>query len=186
MDLTGYPQTACIHLIASYLDDRSYTLCDSWSCLLAAFVGLHGCHCPWYWVNGIRYLPRSSLLPMRMGFFWHVMSTFSSLCIVTPSLVKMETLPSLAFFPTLIIEVGDSSNVSASADFLESCSNGSVVTQLPLQAPPLATPAFLYNILNIGRRWTLPQKNGQKKIRPTDIENIIQERRSSQWRRLQW
>ena len=79
------------------------------------------------------------------------MSTSSSLYTVTPSLVKIETLPSSADFPTLISDVGNSSNVSASADMLESCGNVSVVTYLPLQAPPLSTPNFLANILNIGR-----------------------------------
>ena len=88
---------------------------------------------------------------MRMGFFLHVMSTSASLCIVTPSLVKMETLPSSDVLPTLISEVGNSSNVSASATLLESCRNGSEVTYLPFQAPPLATPTFLSDIINTGR-----------------------------------
>ena len=59
-----------------------------------------------------------------------------SLYTVTPSLVKIEMLPSSAIFPTLISNVGDSSDVSAYASLLESCRNGSVV-------PPLATPTFL-------------------------------------------
>ena len=151
VELTGYPQNSRIHLIASSLDGRSYTICAIWIFLLAAFVGLHGCHCPWYWVNGIRYLPHSSLLPMRMGLLWQVMRTSSSLCIVTPSFVKMDTLPSSAVLPTLISKVGNSSNVSASAAFMESCGNGSEVTYLPLQDPPLATPTLLSDILNIGR-----------------------------------
>ena len=149
--LTGYTHTVCIHLIASSLDGRSYTLCSSCSCLITAFVGLRGCHCPWSWVNGIRYLPRSSFLPTRMVFLWHVMSKSSSLYSVTPSLVKMDKLPSSAVFSTLISDVGNYSNVSASAAFLESCGNGSEVTYLALQAPSLATPTFLYDIINIGR-----------------------------------
>ena len=150
MYLTGYLQTACIHLTASSLCVRSYTLCACCSFLLAYFVGLCGCHCPWFWVKGIRYLPHSSLLPMRMGFFWHVMSTSSSLYTVTPSLVKMDMLPSSAVLPTLISYVGNSSNVSASSSLVESCSNGSEVTYLPLQSPLLANPTFLSDILNIG------------------------------------
>ena len=63
----------------------------------------------------------------------------------------MDTLPSSAVFPTLISDAGNSSNVSASAALLESYGNGSVVTYLPLQDPPLATPTFLSDILNIGR-----------------------------------
>ena len=93
MDLTGYPHTVCIQLMDSSLDDRSYTLCACCSFLFASFVVLRGCHCPLFWVNGMRYLPRSSLLPMKMGFLWHVISTSSSLNTVTLSLVKMDTLP---------------------------------------------------------------------------------------------
>ena len=63
----------------------------------------------------------------------------------------MDTLPSSAVFPTLISDVGNYSNVSASAALLESCGNGIVVMYLPLQATPLATPTFLSDIINIGR-----------------------------------
>ena len=56
------------------------------------------------------------------------MSTSYSLYTVTPSLVKMDRLPSSDVLPTLISEVGNYLNVSASADFLDSCGNGSVVT----------------------------------------------------------
>ena len=128
MDLTGYPQTVCIHLIASSLDGRPYTLCAIWSYLLADFMGVCGCHCPWSWVNGIRYLPRSSPLTMIIGFFWYVMLTSSSLCIVTPSFVNMDKFPSSDVLPTLISEVGNYLNVSASAAFLESCGNVSEFT----------------------------------------------------------
>ena len=74
-----------------------------------------------------------------------------SLYTVTPSLVKIEMLPSSAIFPTLISNVGDSSNVSAYASLLESCRNGSVVRYLSFQASPLATPTFLADSRNIGR-----------------------------------
>ena len=63
----------------------------------------------------------------------------------------MDTLPLSAVFPTLISEVGNYSNVSASSALLESCRNGSEVTYLPLQASPLATPTSLSGIINIGR-----------------------------------
>ena len=69
---------------------------------------------------------------------------------MTPSLVKMDTLPSSAVLPILIINVGNSYNVSDSAYLLESCGNGSVVMYLPFQTPTLYTPTFLSNILNIG------------------------------------
>ena len=70
---------------------------------------------------------------------------------MTPSLVKMDTLPLSAVLPTLIGNIGNYSHVSTSTALLESCRNGSVVSYLPLQAPPLATPNFLSDILNIGR-----------------------------------
>ena len=79
------------------------------------------------------------------------MSKSSSLYSVTPSLVKMGTLTSSDVFPTLISKVGNYSNVSASDVLLESCSNGSAVTYLPLQALTLTTPTFLSDILNIVR-----------------------------------
>ena len=63
----------------------------------------------------------------------------------------MDILPSSAVLHTLISEVGNSSNVSASDDLLESCGNGSEVTYLTLQAPSLDTHTFLFDILNIGR-----------------------------------
>ena len=146
--LTGYPYTSCIHLMAYSLDSRSYKLCACCRYLLAYFLGLRGCHCPWSWVIGMRYLPRSCLLPMIMGFLYHVINTYSSLYTMTPSLVKMDTLASSAFLPTLIRYVGNSSNMYTSAALLESCGNGSVVTYLPLQALPLANPTFLADTRN--------------------------------------
>ena len=52
--------------------------------------------------------------------------------------MKMEMLPSTAVLPTLINNVGDSSNVYDSASLLDSCGNSSVVMYFPLQAPPFA------------------------------------------------
>ena len=69
---------------------------------------------------------------------------------LTPSLVNIYTLPFSDVFPTLISEVGDYSNLSASANLMDSCGNCSDVTYLPLQAPPLATPTFLSDLLDIG------------------------------------
>ena len=76
----------------------------------------------------MRYWPRSSLLPTRMGFVLHVINKYSSLYILTSSFVNMDTLPSLAVLPTLIRDVGNYLNVYASPAFLESCGNGSLVT----------------------------------------------------------
>ena len=79
------------------------------------------------------------------------MSTSYSLYIVTPFLLKMDTLPSSTVLTTLISDVGNYSNVSVSDALLESYGNGSILTDLPLKAPPLATPTFLSDIFNIGR-----------------------------------
>ena len=62
---------------------------------------------------------------MIMGFLWHVINTSSSLYILTPSFVKMETLPSSDVFPTLIRDVGNYLNVSDSDALSESYRNGS-------------------------------------------------------------
>ena len=151
VDLTGYPHTTCIHLIAYSLDGRSYRLCACCCFLFACFVGLRSFYCPWYWFNGIQYLPRSYLLPMKMGILWHVMSTSSSLYTVTQSLVKVDMLPLSDLLPTLISDVGNFFNVSASAALLESCRNDSAVTYLIFKALLLSPPTFLSDILNIGR-----------------------------------
>ena len=68
-----------------------------------------------------------------------------------PYLVKMDTLPLSYVLPTLISNVGDYLNLSVSAALLEIFRNGSVVTYLKFQAPPLATPTFLADTRNIGR-----------------------------------
>ena len=65
--------------------------------------------------------------------------------------VNMDTLPSSAVMSTLIKYVGNYSNMSASAALLDSCRNVSLVTYLPLHAPPLATPTFLADTYNISR-----------------------------------
>ena len=63
--------------------------------------------------GGMRYRPLLSRAPMRIGFPLQVISTSSSLCTVTLSLVKLEMVPASEVFPTLIRECGKSSNVSA-------------------------------------------------------------------------
>ena len=99
----------------------------------------------------MRYLPRSSLLPLRMSFLWYVMNTYYPLYNVIPSLVKMDTFTLSAVLPTLIRNVGNSSNAPDFAALLEICGNGSVVTYLSLHALPLATPNLFADTRNIGR-----------------------------------
>ena len=59
-------------------------------------------------------LARLSRLLIRIGAPLHVISTYSSLCTVTPFFVKMEILPSSDVLLTLKSEDGKLSKVSAS------------------------------------------------------------------------
>lgn len=115
VDLTGYPQTACIHLMACSVEGKSYTLFACRRTCLAFLLGLCGCHCPCCCVSGILYLPCSSHTLMRIGSPLHVIKTSFSSKRVTPSLVNMETVPLSAVLPTLISDVGKSSKVLAVA-----------------------------------------------------------------------
>ena len=65
---------------------------------------------------------------MNSGLFLHVMSTSFLLCTVTPSLVKIDIVPSLAVFPTLIRDVGNSLNVSACLAFDDNDGKDKLVT----------------------------------------------------------
>ena len=66
------------------------------------------------------YCPCSLRTPMRMGSPLHVMSRSSSLCTVTPFLVKMEMVTLSGVFPTLINDVGKVLKVSACVAFVDS------------------------------------------------------------------
>jgi len=70
----------------------------------------------------------------------HVMSTSCSLCTVTPSFVKIDIVPSSDILPTLISELGKSSNESVLAARSDSCLNGRRLTCLAVVVPLLATP----------------------------------------------
>ena len=69
---------------------------------------------------------------------------------MTPYFLKMNTLPSLAFFLTLIRDIWNFLNVSDSTSLLESYGNGILMTYLPLHAQPLFTPTLLAGTCNIG------------------------------------
>ena len=126
----------CINLIDSSVDGRSYTLLACWIYFYDFIVDLRGCHCPQAWVNGMQNRPRSSRLPMKIGFFWHVINTLSYLYTVTPYLVNIDTMPPLVVLSTLINDVGNLFNVFASTVFLEIYGKGSLLTYLLLHAPP--------------------------------------------------
>lgn len=69
---------------------------------------------------------------------------------MTPSLVKIEIVPSSAVLPTLINEVGKSLNVSACLAFGDRCLNGKMVTCCAVLVPPFATPTRLFDLRRIG------------------------------------
>ena len=62
----------------------------------------------------------------------------------------MDKFPSSEVFPTLIKDDGNSSNVSASSDIVDSWGKGSRVTYLPSLVPTLATATRLCDGLKIG------------------------------------
>ena len=71
---------------------------------------------------------------------------------MTPSLVKIDIVPSSAVFPTLIRDVGNSLNVSACLAFGDNDGKGKLVTCFPLLFSPFATMTRLVDGRNIGRR----------------------------------
>ncbi len=62
VDFTGYPHTACIHFIPCSVDGRSYTLFAFSSVCRALLVGVLGCHCPLFWMSGMRFVHFCSVL----------------------------------------------------------------------------------------------------------------------------
>ena len=59
---------------------------------------------------------------------------------MTPSFVNIDIVPSSNVLPTLISELGKSSNESALAARLDSCLNGRRLTCHAVLVPPLAMP----------------------------------------------
>jgi len=113
VDFTGWPHTACIHLIACSVEGRSYTLLAWCSMRLAFLVGLRSCKLPHCWTRDMWYRPLLSCAPISIGLPLHMMRTLFSLCTTTPSFVKMEIVPASAVLPTLIRECGNSLDISA-------------------------------------------------------------------------
>ena len=89
---------------------------------------------------------------MNSGLFLHVISTSFSSCTVTPSLVKIDIVPSLDVFPARMRDVGNSLNVSACLAFDDNNGKGKLVTCWHLLFSPLATMTRLVDGRNIGRR----------------------------------
>ena len=148
--LTGYPHTACIHLIACSVNGKSQTLLACCSALFMRLLGARGCQLPCCCINGMQYCPLSSLTPISIGVPLHVMRKSFSLCTVTPSLVKIDRLLLLQVLPRLISNVRKSWNVSACAASFDSCSNGTLVTCYLLRVSPLATPTCFVDCRSIG------------------------------------
>jgi hypothetical protein len=141
----------CIHLMACSVDGRLYTLLARRSAFRACLDGRCGCQWPCCCINGIRYCPWLSQMPMRIGSSLHVMRTSSSLNTLMPSFMKTETVPSSDVLPMLIRYVGKSWNVSACLDRADSFQKRSWVTYLALLVPPFATPTCRVEGLRIGR-----------------------------------
>ena len=80
----------------------------------------------------------------------YLMSTLVSLCMATPVLVKMEMVPSLEVFPTLINDVGKLVTVSAFVACFDNCGKGSRVTFFALHVFQFATPTFLFDERKMG------------------------------------
>ena len=142
VDLTGYPQTACIHLMACLVDGRSYTLLACRSSFHACLDGYLGCQWPRCCINGIRYCPWLSWMPKRIGSPLHVMRMSSSLNTLMPSFLNTKTMPLSDVLPMLIRDVGKSWNVSACLNCADSFQKGSWVTYLALLVPPSMTPMW--------------------------------------------
>ena len=87
---------------------------------------------------------------MSSGALSHLMSTSVSLCTVTPVLVKMNMVPTLEVFPTLVNDVGKLVNVSAVVARFDNCGKGSCVTFFALHVSPFATPTFLFDERKMG------------------------------------
>ena len=69
---------------------------------------------------------------------------------VTPSLVKIDIVPSSVVLPVLINDDGKSWNVSACVARADSALNGSCVTKFAWLTPPLATPTRLVDFQMMG------------------------------------
>ena len=80
----------------------------------------------------------------------HVISILCSLCTMMSSLMKIKMLSSSNAFVVLINDVGNSWDVSASVVCLDSCGNGSCVTNLPLLVLPFAASSRFINRLRMG------------------------------------
>ena len=81
-----------------------------------------------------------------MGLFLHVISKYSSLYTLTPSLVNTDIFPSSDVFPTIIKDVGKSSNVSACTALGDNCLRGNLVTYLHLLAPEFSTVTLFLKV----------------------------------------
>ena len=71
---------------------------------------------------------------------------------MTPSLVKIDIVPSSAVLPTLIRDVGNSLNVSACHAFMDKAGQGKLVMCWPLLFSPFVTMTCLVDGRKMGRR----------------------------------
>ena len=145
--------------MACSVEGKSYTLLAfSRACFALALGGL-GCHCPFCCNSGIWYRPCSSLTPMSMGSPLHLINTSSSLRTVTPSLVKIDIVPSSAVLLTFMSDEGKSANKSACVALLDRSGMGRRVTNLALLEPPFATPTLLFECFGMGKLAVLQSRS---------------------------
>lgn len=93
VDLTGYPHTVCIHLIAFLVDGKLYTMMSSSILWIALFVGFRDVQLWLCGITGTQYRPDLSCFPRRKALPWHVMSTSSSLMTTALLFVKININP---------------------------------------------------------------------------------------------
>ena len=102
-------------------------------------------------MSGILYRPLLSRTPMSIGSPLQGINTSSSLGTVTPSFVKMESVPSSDVLPTLMSDDGKCWKVSAFVARFESWGNGNCVTLVAVLVSPLATRTVLVDRRRMGK-----------------------------------
>ena len=112
----------------------------------ACFDGLRDFQLSRCCTNSILYCPLLSCIPTNIGLLLYVMSTSSSLCTVTSSLVNIDMLLSSFTFPTLSSESWNFSNVLPLFVFADSPVSGSLIHHFPLLVLPSATDTCLVDL----------------------------------------
>ena len=151
VDFTGYPHTACIHLIACSVEGKSYTLLACSNACLAFFDGVVVAIGLAFVLMVFDTVHVHHVYQLIVVSPLHLIRTSSSLNTDTPSLLKIDTVLSSANFPTLINDDGHVLKESAVVAVVDNCGNGSVVLYLPCTTSPFATPTLFLDCFSIGK-----------------------------------